>query len=364
MNTVVTFGEVMTRFRVPGHKRLIQVLPAKMEVAFAGAEANVAASISLLGGTSRFVTSLPANTLGDACLAYLTGVGIDVTAVRRTDEGRMGSYYIEAGANQRASSVVYDRDYSSVSLAGPEAYDWEQIFSGAGWLHVSGITPALSQAAAEATIFAVREARKRGVTVSCDLNFRGKLWRWQKGTEPRELARETMRSIVEQTDLLIGNEGDADDVLGIRAGETEVHSGSLEVEHYPDVAKQIVTRFPNIKKVAITLRESISASHKRWGAMLYDAEDGSARFAPTSGGTYFPYEITHIVDRVGAGDSFAAGLIFALMDSDLKSDLDEVLSFAVAGSVLCHSIEGDFNFVSRAEVEALARGDASGRVRR
>ena len=354
----------MTRFRVPGHGRLAQALPGNLGVTFGGAEANVAASISLLGGKSRFVTALPTNTIADACISDLKSVGIDTSSIQRVTAGRMGSYYLEVGANQRASSVVYDRDHSSVSLLGPDAYDWEKAFMGADWFHVTGITPALSQEAAETTIFAVREAKRRGLTVSCDLNFRGKLWRWEDGTEPRELARRTMEGVVPYVDLLIGNEGDADDVLGVRAGETKVESGSLEIDRYPDVAKQIVKRFSNVQKVAITLRESVSASHNRWGAMLYAAETGEAYFAPMRDGRYSPYEITDIVDRVGAGDSFGAALIFASRDSKLTGDLQRELSFAVAASALCHSVDGDFNYVSRAEIETLAAGDESGRVRR
>lgn len=362
--SVVTFGEVMTRYRTPAFKRLTQSMPGTLEVSFAGAEANIAASVAILGGNARFVTALPANPIGDACINFLRGVGIDTASVVRTSDGRIGTYYIEVGANQRASSVVYDRTDSAVALTPFEAYDWDAALAGATRFHVTGITPALSRQAAQTTIAAVKLAKQRGLTVSCDLNFRGKLWRWEKGTDPRELARRTMAEVLPSVDLVIANEADAADVLGIHAGETNVTSGSLEVDRYPEVARAIISRFPSVRMVAITLRESVSASHNRWGAMLYVADTDEPLFAPLRGGMYSPYEITHIVDRVGAGDSFGAGLILALDDPRYASDRQGALSFAVAASALCHSIEGDFNMVSRAEVEALAAGDASGRVRR
>lgn len=362
--SVVTFGEVMTRFRTPAFKRISQAFPGTVEISFAGAEANVAASVVLLGGTARFVTALPANSIGDACVAFLRGTGIDIDSIVRTPDGRIGTYYIEAGANQRASTVLYDRADSAVARTSFDAYDWDRAFAGASRFHVTGITPALSESAAVATISAVTLAQERGLAVSCDLNFRGKLWRWEPGTEPRSLARRTMEQVLPYVDLVIANEEDAANVLNIRAGETDFKSGSLDIDRYPAVARMIVERFPNIKMVAITLRESVSASHNRWGAMLYDATNDEAIFAPARGGKYTPYEITHIVDRVGAGDSFGAGLIFALDDSAYNNDRQKALSFAAAASALCHSVEGDFNMVSRAEVEALAAGDVSGRVRR
>lgn len=364
MSTVVTFGEVMTRFRTPGNRRFRQSFPGSLEVSFAGAEANVAAGLAILGDTARFVTALPDDPVSDACVAFFRGLGVDTTEIVRTGTGRIGSYYLEMGASQRPTNVVYDRDYSALALHGPEIYDWDRVFADADWFHVTGITPALSRRAAEAMLAAVRRAREKGLVVSCDLNFRGKLWRWDPDRGARELARHTMEQILPSVDLLIANEGDAEDVLGIRAGSTDVSGGDLEVSRYPDVARQIVSRFSNVTTVAITLRESVSASHNRWGAMIYDTATDAAAFAPQSGGAYKPYEITHIVDRVGGGDSFAAALIYALRAPDLRGDIQVVLSFAAAASTLCHSIEGDINLVTREEIEAVARGVTSGRVTR
>jgi 2-dehydro-3-deoxygluconokinase len=364
MSYTVTFGEVMTRFRTPDFKRISQAMPGGLEVSFAGAEANVAASLALLGGSARFVTALPDNPIADACIAFLQGFGIDTSAIIRIPGGRIGTYYLEVGANQRGSAVIYDRDHSAVGLTPYSAYSWDKIFEEATRFHVTGITPAISAEAAEAALRAVTEARKRGITVSCDLNFRSKLWRWEAGTAPKELARRVMGQIMEHVNLVIANEGDAADVLDIHAGSSNVEAGSLEIASYPAVAQTIVSRYPAVEMVAITLRESVSASHNRWGAMLYTADDQQARFAPEREGTYRPYEITHIVDRVGAGDSFGAGLMFALDDPAYHNDPAGALSFAVAASALCHSVEGDFNLVSRQEVETLARGNAAGRVQR
>ena len=364
MNRVVTFGEIMTRFRTPGFKRIAQTFPGNLEVSFAGSEANVAASIALFGGDAAFVTVLPKDPVSDACVAFLRSVGVDTSRIIRTTDGRIGSYYVESGANQRASVVVYDRDHSAVAQYSAERYEWKQLLADAGWFHTTGITPALSEGAAEAAIAGARTARELGITVSCDLNYRSKLWRWGDGPHGRELARKTMARLIPHVDVLIGNESDADDILGIRAGDSIVDAGHLDVQKYQTVARQTVAKYPNIRTMAITLRESISASHNRWGAMIYDADTERAYFAPTNNGTYEPHEIKSIVDRVGAGDSFGAALIFALRDPDLGADLHDALSFAVAASALCHSIEGDFNFVSRDEVLALAGGESSGRVKR
>ncbi len=361
--TVVGFGEIMGRLIPEGHARLSQALPGSLRVSFGGAEANVCASIAQLGGRSRLVTALPANPLGDACVSFLRGVGVETDSVVRTPHGRLGLYFIEAGANQRPSQVVYDREHSAVALTPAADYGWDEAFEGAGWLHVSGITPAISQAAAEATQVAVEQAGARGLTVSCDLNFRKKLWRWDARHPPRELAEKTLRALLPGVQVLIANEEDASDVLGIRAGGSDVESGRLEVGRYPDVAAQIAAQFPNLTQVAITLRESLSASHNNWGAMLYDTAARRPAFAPLRDGRYGPYEIRNIVDRVGGGDAFAAGLIFALLDDSLCAQ-DRAVAFASAASCLAHSVEGDVNYVSRAEVEALMGGAASGRVQR
>ena len=361
MKRIVTFGEIMGRLTPPGVLRLRQALPGSLDVTFAGAEANVAASLSLLGMQTSFVTALPSNVIADACVNSLNSLDIDTQHIVRSEQGRLGLYFLETGANQRASQVIYDRDVSSISLTSPEQYNWKQVFDGANWFHVTGITPAVSKLAAESTIVAVRAAKDSGVTVSCDLNFRKKLWRWSGDVDPRELAEKTMRELLPFVDIVIANEEDCGDVLNIRAGETDVHSGSLNIDRYPDVARQLANQFPDVSLVAITLRESISASHNNWGGMLYDRSNDVAHFAPMDSGHYQPYSITNIVDRVGAGDSFAAGLIFALNSDDYYASQDAI-RFAVASSCLAHSIVGDCNFSTRSEVEALMQGAASGRV--
>ena len=357
--TIVTFGEIMGRL-TPGLKRLRQALPGSLDVSFAGAEANVAASLSMLGKTTSFVTALPKNPLADACIASLANHGIGVEHIARTDFGRLGLYFLETGANQRAGQVVYDRDGSSISMSGPDTYDWESILDGADWFHTTGITPAVSSNAADSTLSAVRRAKEKGCTVSCDLNFRKKLWKWKPPENANSLARETMTKILPFVDVVIANEEDCETVLGIHAADTDVESGKLSISRYPDVAQQVLSQFPNVKQVAITLRESLSASHNNWGAMLYSRDSGPV-FAPSSNGEYRPYEIKNIVDRVGAGDSFAAGLIFALSTPEL-SNPETAIQFATAASCLAHSILGDFNYSTRAEIEALMGGAASGRV--
>ncbi len=360
MTRIVTFGEIMGRLTPPGFQRIRQSLPGDLQVSFAGAEANVAASLALLGADAMFVTALPENDLADACVAALQSCSVALHLVR-TDFGRLGLYFVETGANQRPSRVLYDRDHSAISMTDREAYDWPRIFHSADWFHVTGITPAISPLAAEAALDAVRAAKSAGLAVSCDLNFRGKLWRWERGTPPRDLARRVMSEILEAVDVLIANEEDCEDVLGIRAEQTDVDAGRIAIDRYPDVARHVVRQFPNIGLVATTLRESITASHNNWGAMLYEASSDNALFAPQHEGEYRPYEIRNIVDRVGAGDAFAAGLIFALTCDDYDT-MDGCLKFAVAASCLAHSIEGDFNHCGRAEIDALAGGSVSGRV--
>lgn len=362
MKTIVTFGEIMARLCPAGFLKIRQSLPGKLDVTFAGAEANVAVSIASLGGDARFVTALPDNDLADACLATLKGHGVDTRRILRRKEGRLGLYFVETGANQRPSRVIYDRDHSAVSLTPGDAYDWAGALEGAGWLHFTGITPALSQTAADAVKRAVLKARDAGCAISCDLNFRNKLWRWQPGLSPRELAGKVMRELLPHVDVLIANEEDAHDVLGISAEGADIRAGKLNAAKYQNVAGQIIARFPNIRQVAITLRESHSASHNNWGAMLYDDAGKRACFAPLdAAGAYRPYEIRNIVDRVGGGDSFAAALIFALNTPGLDAP-PAAISFAAASSCLAHSICGDFNFTTRAEVESLMAGSASGRI--
>ena len=361
--TVVTFGEIMGRIEPEGFKRFRQGMPGHLEISFSGAEANVAVSNKVMGRNVRYISALPNHAMGQACLDSVRRFGIDTSYIHVAD-GRLGLYFVETGANQRPSSVIYDREHSVIAETPAEAYDWKGVFSGADWFHISGITPAISQTAAEASLTAVREAQAAGLTVSLDLNYRKKLWKWQPGTTQRELAEKTIRGMLPYVDVVIGNEEDAWDILQIKAGETDVHSGKLDVGRYPDVAKKIITQFPNVSKVAITLRESLSASHNNWGAMLYDGISKQAFFAPMVDGEYKPFEIKNIVDRVGGGDAFSAGLSYALTDEELSGNLQDTLAYAVAASCLCHSTLHDFNYSSREEVMSLMKGDASGRVKR
>jgi len=358
---VVSFGEIMLRIASLDFLKFRQSLPGQVDVTFAGAEANVAASLSMFDCPAKFVTALPRHSIADACIATLRNVGIDTDDILRVDQGRIGIYFVEAGANQRPSTIIYDRAGASIAAAEPSIYDWKKIFQGAKWFHFTGITPALSQLSAAATMDAAKAARDMGLTVSCDLNFRKKLWDWAPGTSAKELAAKVMNGILPYVDVLVGNEEDAEDVLGIKAGDTDVTKGKLDIERYPSVAREIVKKYPNIKKVATTLRESISASHNNWGAMLYDAAGDKCHFAPDIDGQYTPYEIRNIVDRIGGGDSFTAGLIYSFLEG--KSN-EESLAFGVAASCLCHSIYGDFNYTTKEEVLTLMKGDASGRVKR
>ncbi len=361
MKPIVTFGEILGRISPLDHLRFSQAMPGTVSFTFAGAEANVAASVAYLGGSARFVTALPENDISHACVASLRKLGVDVSHLLYTDEGRLGIYYTETGANQRPSRVIYDRKHSAVSLTPTERYDWASAFGDAGWLHVTGITPALSKTAADTTIRVTEEAKKHGLTVSCDLNFRGKLWNWDPDLKPAESAGKTMRAILPQVDVLIANEEDAAAVLGIEPENNDVEGGKLNIREYESSALRISKLFPDIRTIATTFRESISASHNNWGAMLYDCSELRAYYAPKQKGSYDPYRVTHIVDRVGGGDSFAAGLIFALNTPELNSP-QQAVSFAAAASCLAHSISGDFNFTTRAEVETLVNGNASGRV--
>lgn len=363
MKKVVTFGEVMIRLSPQENLRISQVCPGSMELTFGGAESTVAASVAHLGGCSSFVTSLPNNIISESYIQQMKGFGVDTDFVYLRDRGRFGVYYVEKGANQRPSRVIYDREMSSVSLTNGNDYDWASIFSDAGWLHISGITLAISEVAAEAALLAVKKAKEFGLKVSCDLNFRSNLWKWNPSLSSVELAQDIMPKFLKYTDVVIGNEEDADNVLGIKAGDTEVNSGNLSLEAYPNVAKEICKKFDNIELVAITLRESLSANHNNWGAMVYDKASSKAFFAPLKEGEYSPYAINNIVDRVGGGDSFAAGLIYSISEDSSKG-LQYNLDFAVAASCLAHSMHGDFNYAKKSEVLELMQGNQSGRVQR
>lgn len=361
---LVTFGEVMLRLAPEEFLRMTQVLPGRLEATFGGGEVNVAVSVALQGGEAAFATVLPDNVLTDAFVQELRKFNVGTQLIRRTRTGRFGVYFVETGANQRAGTVTYDRDQSAIAITPAKEHDWNTILSGATWFHITGITPALSAASAEAALAAVRAAKERGVTVSCDLNFRKKLWRWKGGAAPVELARETMRSLMPFVDVVIANEEDAEMCLGIHAPASNVEAGELHLEGYGYVAREVKRQFSNVAQVAITLRESFSASHNNWGALLYDAKADRVHIAPTgSTGQYAPYEIRNIVDRVGAGDSFAGGLIFALNTLELAEPATAI-QYAVAASCLKHSIKGDFNYATRGEIEGLMRGGGSGRVQR
>jgi 2-dehydro-3-deoxygluconokinase len=360
----LAFGEIMARIAPPGQLRWRQALPGAVQVTWGGGEANVCASLAMLGQSARYLTALPRTPIAEGVVTTLRGLGVDTSHILWRKEGRLGLYFVEAGANQRGSTVIYDRAASAASLAGPDEYDFAGALDGVKWLHITGITPAIGEAACRANLALAERAKRTGVTVSCDLNFRKKLWTWRPGTPPKNLARECMAQLLPHVDVIIANEEDAADVLDIHAEGTDVATGRINAAAYTQVAERIVARFPQLRCVTITLRESISANHNNWGAMLYDATTCKAHIAPLNGqGAYQPYEIRDIVDRVGAGDSFAAGLLWALSSNE-HSVPDKAIAFAVAASCLKHSIQGDFNFVSREEVLALLAGNASGRVQR
>ena len=340
MSKVVTFGEIMLRLNPEGYLRFVQA--DKYEATFGGGEANVAVSLANYGMDASFVTKLPAHEIGQCAINELRRYGVDTSKIVRGGP-RVGIYYAEKGASQRPSKVIYDRAGSSIALAQPSDFNWDEIFEGADWFHFTGITPALGGALPEICLEACKAAHERGITVSCDLNYRKKLW-------TREQARECMSKLVPYVDVCISNEEDAKDVFGIEAENTDIDSGKLNHEGYTSVARQLSERF-GCKYVAITLRSSISANDNDWAGMLYT--DGKAHFSKQ-------YHM-HIVDRVGGGDSFGGGLIYSLLSG---YEPQKAIDFAVAASCLKHTIEHDFNLCSVAEVESLAGGNASGRVQR
>ncbi len=361
---ILTFGEIMMRISPESHLRFRQSMPGKVDITFAGAEANVCASLAMLGAEARYLTALPDNQISECVIATLKGLGIDTGSILLFKKGRLGIYFVETGANQRSSNVVYDREGSSISLAEPGDYDFDGAMAGMDWLHITGITPALSESAYLSVLQAVRKAKERNMKVSCDLNFRKKLWRWKKGYKPEELARECIASILPSVNLVIANEEDAKDCLGIEAKGTSVEKGQINASAYEYVARKIIMQFPDVEKVAFTLRENISADYNRWGGMLFNRSEDRAYFAPLNdAGEYAPYHIRDIVDRVGGGDSFSAGLIYALNSDDLQKP-EKAVGFATSAGCLKHSIKGDFNYVTRQEIESLLKGSVSGRVRR
>jgi 2-dehydro-3-deoxygluconokinase len=364
MTKVLGFGEVMLRLCPSGFKRFRQVLPGNMDVTFGGGEANVCASLAMLGDEAAYLTALPKNAVTESFFAQMRGLGVDVSNVLIKENSRMGIYFVETGANQRASNVIYDRDYSAISMTGPEEYDFEKALDGVKHVHITGITPSLSEKAFLSTLELAKRAKAAGVKVSCDLNYRKKLWNWHDSMKKNELAEHCMAQIVPFVDVIIANEEDAADVFGIKAEHADLTKGHIDAATYISVAEHLIKRFSNVSQVTITLRESISASHNNWGAMLFDKASGQANFAPLNAdGEYTPYEIRDIVDRVGGGDSFGAGLIHALYSDDCGAP-ENAIRFAVAASCLKHSVKGDFNYVNRSEILSLMGGDASGRVKR
>lgn len=352
MSAVVTFGEIMGRVSTEGYYTLRQSLPGAVTFCFAGAEANVAASIALLGGNARFVTALPCNDLSEACIGNLRNVGIDTSFILKRDSGRLGLYFVQNGADQRPGKVIYDREGSSFSSTKGSAYDWDRIFEGATTLHVSGITPAVSRIAAEAQLLCMRKAKEHGLKVSFDCNFRSKLWNWEPGTRKEELAGRVIREMMPYVDILFAARIDAETLLDVHPGCPESYS---RIDEQPYVAEAINRRYPSVKMLLTTMRQSISATYNKWGAALYDLSNGLQYVSPCIDGKYEPYDITAIVDRIGAGDSFAAGILYALDDSELCQDLQSVVDFATASSCLCHTIMQDINYVSREDVITLMK---------
>ena len=342
MTRVVTFGEVMLRLKSPGFERLFQ--SPLLEATFGGAEANVAVSLAQFGLPVSFVTAVPSNPLGESAIGEIRKFGVDTNFIKRAGD-RLGIYFLETGSSQRASKVTYDRTGSSIATAKPGDFDWDAILEGATWFHLSGVTPAISASAAALSLEAVKSARSKEITVSCDYNYRKNLWRYGKK------APEVMRELVSNATVGIANEEDCQKALGIDV-EAGVSGGKLDIERYSRLAEKVLGEFPNLEKQVITLRESHSADHNGWSALLHDRKKSLESRK---------YDITNIVDRVGAGDSFAAGFIYGLIT---YRDDQRALEFATAASCLKHSILGDFNRVDVAEVEALVNGEGSGRVQR
>ena len=346
MPTVITFGEIMLRLSTPGYLRFGQA--RQFDATFGGGEANVAVSLANYGVDAKFITRLPENDIAKACIKDLRSYGVDTSGIVFGGD-RVGIYFLETGAVARPSKVVYDRANSSIATIQPGMSDWKKVFEGADWFHWTGITPALSQGAADVCLEAIKAANALGLTVSCDLNYRKNLWKYGKK------AGEIMPALVEGCDVILGNEEDADKVFGIKPEGFDVTAtgGAIDQKRFQSVGEQLMKRFPRAKKVIITLRGSINANHNTWGGVLWD---GKTLYQSPR------YDITHIVDRVGGGDSFMGGLIYGLLT--YTGDDQKALNFAVAASCLKHTIFGDYNQVTVAEVENLMKGDASGWVSR
>lgn len=344
MSKVITFGEIMLRLATPDFLRFGQA--TEFEASYAGGEANVAVSLANYGIDTSFVSAVPKNDIGDAAISSLKAMSVGTSDIIRSGD-RLGIYFLESGAVSRGSKVIYDRANSSFAKLKKGAVDWNKVFEGATWFHWTGITPSVSEGAADVCLEACEAAAKKGITISTDLNYRNKLWKWGK------TAGEVMEKLVAHCEVILGNEEDAEMVFGIKPQGVDVKSGHVEGAAYESVGKQLMAKFPKAKKVIITLRGSISASHNTWSGVLWDGK--KLLEAPT-------YQITHIVDRVGGGDSFMGGLIYGLIK--YPNDDQKALNFAVAASCLKHTIKGDFNRVTVDEVEKLMTGDGSGRVSR
>lgn len=342
--TVVTFGEIMLRLATPDYLRFLQA--TQFEATYGGGEANVAVSLANYGFNARFVTRLPNNDIGQACLATLRMHNVDTSSIVMGGD-RLGIYFLETGAVSRGSKVVYDRAHSALSEIKTGMVDWDKALDGAEWFHWTGITPAVSESAADVCLEGIKAAAAKGITISTDLNYRKNLWKWGKKAE------DVMPSLVEHCDVILGNEEDAEKVFHIHPEGVDVTKGEVEGAAYESVGRQLMEKFPKAKKAIITLRGSINANHNSWSGVLWDGK--KLYEAPT-------YQITHIVDRVGGGDSFMGGLIYGLMA--YEKDDQKALNFAVAASCLKHTIKGDVNLVTVDEVEKLMSGDASGRVSR
>ena len=342
MSKYVTFGEIMLRLTSPGKMRFMQV--PEFEATFGGGEANVAVGLANLGMDTAYVSVIPENAMGDACVREVRKYGVNTDLIVRKGD-RLGIYFLEGGSNQRPSVVIYDRTHSAIAEAKPGDIDWDKAFNGASWFHISGITPAISVSAAELSLEAVKKAKGKRLTVSLDLNYRGKLWKYGKA------APEVMSELIKYTDVAIGNEEDYQKSLGIKV-DVDVEKGEVEASAYEEITAAVLETYPNVKKAAVTLRQSFSADYNGWSAVLNNGE----KFIVSK-----RYEIHNIVDRVGGGDTFSAGLIYGL--NNLDSD-EAALEFAVAASCLMHTISGDLPLISKSEVEKLAAGQASGRVQR
>ena len=344
MKKVVTFGELMLRITPPGREMILQT--PNMVCTFGGAEANVAVAVSQYGDEARYVTALPANDLGRAAVAELRRFGIDTSAIKMTNK-RLGLYFTETGSNMRPSKVIYDRDDSAIAAVKPGDFDWDTILADADWFHVTGITPALSESLCDATLEALKKCKEKGITVSCDLNYRKKLWKW--GKEPIEV----MPEIAKYIDVMIANEEDCQKCLGIEL-ETGVDSGKLDTDMYKDLAKIVMDRYPNVKALAVSLRESISADHNNWSGVL----------AIRDGGFYQSrkYSITNIVDRIGGGDSFGGSLIYGFRNFD--NDYQKIIEYAIGGSALKHTTYGDYVRFTKEDVLNLIAGSGNGRIQR